>query len=354
MPSWASANPAGVAGGAGRRQALGVQVERPGGVAAQLGDEPQLGQEEGQAGRPLDRAAPVEPAPQDRLGLGQAPAPARREGEADLGEVLHPAVRLADGQPPAALVQVVGAVEVAFEQRDAAEAGEAAGRLRPEPELLGVTQAALVQVPRAGVVAGHLREQAERLGGLEAAPPVARRAEQPQGPLAVAAGPGEVTGRQRLPGPHGERRRLAPLVSPGAEPVERAGRELVDRLQVPEPAADEPEEPARPRVAVGGEGLAHPLVAVGAVAVQQGEPGVPGPRPRGGRRVRRARHGERPLERPARLAGAAPQEPGPAHRVDQPQRASGVARPDGAVEGGPQVAGLRAQPPQGVALPGTA
>ncbi|MCP9978873.1 hypothetical protein [Actinomadura madurae] len=186
-------------------------------------------------------------------------------------------MRLADRQPPAAFVKVVRGVEIAFEQRDAAEARQASGDLRPEPEFLGVAQAALVQFAGTGVVAGDLREKAEGFGGLEVSPAVTRLAEQLQGLLAVPSGPVEVACRQRLCGPGGERRRLAPDVAGRAEALQRAGRQLADRLQVTEPGPDEPEEPSRPGIVVGGQRLADPRVAVRGVAVEHREPGVPGP-----------------------------------------------------------------------------
>ncbi|GAA3308209.1 hypothetical protein GCM10020219_008910 [Nonomuraea dietziae] len=90
-----------------------MEVEGARVVTALLGDEAELGQDEGAAGPGVEPAHPVEPGAQVGFGLVEVALASGGEGEAGLGELLCRLVGLFGGEPSCAGVKLAGAVVVA-------------------------------------------------------------------------------------------------------------------------------------------------------------------------------------------------------------------------------------------------
>ncbi|WP_434096172.1 hypothetical protein [Streptosporangium roseum] len=355
---------AGVADLACRGEPFEVERAGPAGVAALFGDESELGQEQRHA---VERhavvrfqpAVPVERVAQVRFGGLQLALPSGAEPGADLGELLGELVGLLGGQSHGPLVELPGLGEVAGQQGDPAEAGEAVGDVGPQLEFLGDAQAVPVQAGGPPVVAGDLGQVAERVRGLQPAPAVAQLTEE-RGALRTApSGRGEVAAEHRLSGLAAQRRGHAPAVVEGAEAGQGPAGQVPAGGHVAEVEMGEPQKPLRPRVV---RGLVDAVIGfqsrtalpheVRAVAGQHREPGLPGggPGQRGG--GRRSVHGQRRRQQAVAFPVASAQEPVPGGRVDQAQCEVGFAAPRRALERAAHVRGFGVEALQPQALAG--
>jgi hypothetical protein len=123
--------------GACGRIAVPVQVAGGARITAQLGDEPELGQDQCRVSVRVDLAVPVEPVAQARLGRVELALRPGDEREPDVGVLLREPDRVLRRQPLALLGERAGLLVVAGQQCDPAEAGRPERRLGPQTQLLG-------------------------------------------------------------------------------------------------------------------------------------------------------------------------------------------------------------------------
>ncbi|WP_236594900.1 hypothetical protein [Saccharothrix sp. 6-C] len=102
-----------------------------------------------------------QPHAQQRLGLVEPVLAAQAQRQAQLGELLADRVALRRGPRAGAVVQLVGLLVVAGQQREAAQRGQLVHHVGAQAQLLGDPQALAVQGRGTLVVADDLRVRAE-------------------------------------------------------------------------------------------------------------------------------------------------------------------------------------------------
>lgn len=203
---------AGLVQGAGDPRAAQVMGGGPGGIAAEFGEEAELGVQEVVTGRRGDVGVGGADAQQVRLGRVDVAGAPRAEGRTHVGVDLAVLVALFDGDPAGLLVQFAGAVEVVGEQCQAAEPGQPRRHLGLQAQLPGDLVPFLLPVGRPRVLPLDLGEHGERRDGRQLTPAVAQFAEEGTAAPSVAGDRVQVTADQGERRPQAERGGGAPPV----------------------------------------------------------------------------------------------------------------------------------------------